>query len=84
MILPQVHLRNGLILDSVKLIPFISKGARPYLKQSNLATTHYHLACEQHPWQNPRRDLFALGLGCELPISVIRLHTLNCYHTQGC
>ncbi|SRR6266487_599035 len=34
MILPQVHLRNG--CEKRKLIPDISEGARPYLKQPQL------------------------------------------------
>jgi hypothetical protein len=45
------------------LLPDLSAGARPYLKHLHHADTHYHLACELHPY--PSLDL---ELGCGLSL----------------
>ena len=51
MILPQVHLRNGFGCESVNFPPAFLPGPDHILSNPPGEVTHYHLACEQHPWR---------------------------------
>jgi hypothetical protein len=58
---PTERLQRTEPRGSRKLTPPVSGRARPYLKQTPRGgSTHYHLACEQHPWR--RRGRFRTWL----------------------
>ena len=60
-----------------KLISQLLKGGRPYLKQGPKPSPT--IIWPVNSIHTPKR----LGLGCGLPISLVRDHTLNFYYTQG-
>jgi len=69
MILPQVHLRNGL-WGAVHL-PLVSQGARLYLKQEpgTGLPTHFHLVCGRSPYPWAGRRGFAADCPSSLPVA---------------
>ena len=73
----QFHFGFDTIMQFHKLISQLSQRVRPYLKQElRFSPTIIWPVNSIH---TPKR----LGLGCGLPISLVRDHTLNFYYTQG-